>query len=64
MMSDRKRAESYLAASGAVPISVTRRDGVCTIHSGRGGAHVGDVPRCSVEAESFASNAGAVNGPE
>jgi hypothetical protein len=41
-MSDRKRAESYLAASGAVPISVTRRDGVCTIHAGRAGAH-GDV---------------------
>ena len=41
-MSDRKRAESYLAASGAVPISVTRRDGVCSIHAGRAGAH-GDV---------------------
>jgi hypothetical protein len=40
MMSDRKRAESYLAASGAVPISVSRRDGVCTIHAGRS---VGDV---------------------
>jgi hypothetical protein len=41
-MSDRKRAETYLAASGAVPISVTRRDGVCSIHAGRAGAH-GDV---------------------
>src|SRR5450755_3547282 len=42
-MPDRKQAESYLAASGAVPISVTRRDGVCSIHAGRPGAHVGDV---------------------
>jgi hypothetical protein len=42
-MSDRKRAESYLAASGAVPICVTRRDGVCTIHAGRAGAHGADV---------------------
>jgi hypothetical protein len=42
-MSDRKRAETYLAASGAVPISVTRRDGVCSIHAGRAGAHGGDV---------------------
>jgi hypothetical protein len=38
-MSDRKRAENYLAASGAVPISVTQRDGVCTIHAGRSVAH-------------------------
>jgi hypothetical protein len=43
MMPDRKRAKTYLAASGAVPISVTRRDGVCAIHAGRAGAHVGDV---------------------
>ena len=42
MMSDRKRAESYLAASGAVPISVTRRDGICAIHTGRS-APAGDV---------------------
>jgi hypothetical protein len=42
MMSDRKRAENYLTASGAVPISVMRRDGVCSIHAGRAGAH-GDV---------------------
>jgi hypothetical protein len=41
-MSDRKRAESYLAASGAVPISVTRRDGVCSIHTGRA-AHAGEL---------------------
>lgn len=26
-----------------MPISVTRRDGVCSIHAGRAGAHVGDV---------------------
>jgi hypothetical protein len=25
----------YLAASGAVPISVTERDGVCRIHAGK-----------------------------
>src|SRR5260370_11042104 len=42
MITDRKRAESYLAASGATPINVIQRDGVCTIHAGRGGAH-GDV---------------------
>jgi hypothetical protein len=42
-MTDRKRAETYLAASGAVPISVTRRDGVCSIHAGRAGGHAGDV---------------------
>jgi hypothetical protein len=42
-MSDRKRAESYLAASGTMPITVIRRDGVCAIHAGRAGAHGGDV---------------------
>jgi hypothetical protein len=44
-MSDRKRAESYLQASGAVPISViTRRDGICSIHAGRSvGRSVGDI---------------------
>jgi hypothetical protein len=33
--SDRKRAEQYLAASGAVPITVIVRDGVCKIHNGK-----------------------------
>lgn len=41
-MPARKQAESYLQASGAVPISVTRRDGICSIHAGRAGGH-GDV---------------------
>ena len=39
MTTDRKRAESYLQASGAVPISVTRSG---SIHAGRAGGH-GDV---------------------
>jgi hypothetical protein len=42
MITDRKRAESYLQASGAMPISVVRRDGICTIHAGRA-AHAGEV---------------------
>jgi hypothetical protein len=32
---DRKRAVAYLAACGAVPITVIVREGVCTIHSGK-----------------------------
>ena len=36
---DRKRAETYLAASGSTPIYVTRSG---SIHAGRAGAH-GDV---------------------
>jgi hypothetical protein len=40
---DRKRAESYLAASGAVPISLIRRDGVCSIHAGLGSAQGGHL---------------------
>jgi hypothetical protein len=31
---NRKRALEYLAASGAVPISIIERDGVCSIHAG------------------------------
>jgi hypothetical protein len=31
---NRKRAEQYLAASGAVPITIIEHDGVCSIRAG------------------------------
>jgi hypothetical protein len=35
MGSLQSHALEYLAASGAMPISVTERDGVCSIHAGK-----------------------------
>src|SRR6266540_2540400 len=40
---NRKRALEYLAASGAVPISVTERDGVCSIRTGSKSETVSDI---------------------
>src|SRR5438128_1739844 len=39
----RKRALEYLAASGAVPITITERDGVCSIHAGGKSDKMSDI---------------------
>ena len=40
---NRKRALEYLEASGAVPITIIERDGVCTIHAGGKSETVSDI---------------------